>query len=72
MDGSGLVPHSSAWLAFWQRQVRLYETGQKHVSPTLDGVRAVMQATPDDGWEADLPEEESVPASSQRSLERWQ
>src|ERR1039458_10374746 len=26
----------------------LYETGQPHVQLTLEGVRAVMQATPDD------------------------
>jgi hypothetical protein len=47
IDGSGLVPHSPAWLAFWQRQVHLYENGQEHVQLTLEGVRAVMQATPD-------------------------
>jgi hypothetical protein len=46
IDGSGLVPHSPAWLAFWQRQVQLYEAGQEHVPLTIGGVRAVMQATP--------------------------
>ena len=49
VDGSGLVPHSPEWLAFWQRQFHLYETGQEHVPLTLEGVRAVMQATPDSG-----------------------
>jgi len=48
VDGSGLIPDSPEWLAFWQRQMHLYETGQEHVPLTLDGVRAVMQATPDD------------------------
>ena len=48
MDGGGLVPHTQQWLAFWQRQFHLYETGQDHVRLTLEGVRAVMQATPDD------------------------
>ena len=48
VDGSGLVPQSPEWLAFWQQQVRLYETGQEHVPLTLEGVRAYMQAIPDD------------------------
>ena len=48
IDGSGLVPHSPEWLAFWQEQVRLYEVGADHVRLSLEGVRAVMQATPDD------------------------
>lgn len=47
VDGSGLTPHTPEWLAFWQRQVQLYETGQEHVQLTLEGVRAFMQATPD-------------------------
>jgi hypothetical protein len=46
-DGSGLVPDSPEWLSFWQEQVRLYETGQPHVQLTLEGVRAVCQAIPD-------------------------
>ena len=49
VDGSGLVPQSPEWLAFWQEQFHLYETGQEHVPLTLEGVHAVMQATPDDG-----------------------
>ena len=49
MDGSGLAPHSLEWLAFWQQQVRRYEVGDEHVRLTLEGLRAVMQATPDDG-----------------------
>ncbi len=48
VDGSGLVLHSPDWLAYWQRQVSLYEMGDEHVRLTLEGVRAVMQATPDD------------------------
>ncbi len=47
-DDSGLLPHSPEWLAFWQQQVRLYEIGAEHVRLTLEGVRAVMQATPDE------------------------
>jgi hypothetical protein len=47
VDGSGLVPDSPEWLAFWQRQFQLYENGEEHVPLTLEGVRAVMQATPD-------------------------
>ena len=47
IDGSRLAPHSPAWLAFWQRQFQLYETGQEHVRLTLEAVRAIMQATPD-------------------------
>ena len=52
-DGSGLVPDTPEWLAFWQEQVRLYETGQPHVQLTLEGVRAVMQATPDEPEDGD-------------------
>ena len=47
-DDSGLVPDSPEWLAFWQRQFQLYENGEEHVPLTLEGVRAVMQAIPDD------------------------
>ena len=45
VDGSGLVPYSPAWLEFWKQQLHLYEAGQEHVPLTLEGVRAVMQAT---------------------------
>jgi hypothetical protein len=48
VDDSGLAPQSPEWLAFWQRQVQSYETGQEHVPLTFEGVRAVMQAIPDD------------------------
>ena len=48
VDGSGLALHSPQWLAFWQEQFHLYETGQEHVPLTLEGVRAVCQAIPDD------------------------
>jgi hypothetical protein len=47
VDGSGLIPDSPEWLAFWQRQVQLYETGQDHVPLTLESIRAYMQAIPD-------------------------
>jgi hypothetical protein len=49
VDGSGLIPHSPEWLAFWQRHLQLYEAGQEHARLTLEGVRAVMQAIPDNG-----------------------
>ena len=48
VDGSRLAPHSPQWLAFWQEQFHLYDTGQPHAQLTLEAVRAVMQATPDD------------------------
>lgn len=47
-DGSGLAPRSPEWLAFWQEQVRLYCAGEPHVPLTLEGVRAYMQAVPDE------------------------
>ena len=53
-DDSGLLPDSPEWLAFWQRQFNLYENGEEHVPLTLEGVRAVMQATPDNG-DAEAP-----------------
>ena len=53
-DDSGLAPQSPEWLAFWQRQFHLYENGEEHVPLTLEGVRAVMQATPDNG-DAEAP-----------------
>jgi hypothetical protein len=49
VDGSGLAPRSPAWLEFWQRQVHLYEAGQPHVQLTIEAIRAVMQAIPDEG-----------------------
>ena len=49
-DDSGLAPQSPEWLAFWQQQIQLYENGEEHVPLTLEGVRAVMQATPDNGF----------------------
>ena len=48
LDPSGFSPHSPEWLAFWQQQVRRYEVGDEHVRLTLEGLRAVMQAIPDD------------------------
>jgi hypothetical protein len=53
VDRSGLVPHSPQWLAFWQEQFHLYGSGQPHVQLTLEGVRAVMQATPDQPYASD-------------------
>ena len=53
VDRSGLVPGSPQWLAFWQEQFRLYDTGQPHAQLTLEGVRAVMQATPDQPYASD-------------------
>ncbi len=53
VDCSGLVPGSPQWLAFWQEQFRLYSNGQSHVQLTLEGVRAVMQATPDQPYASD-------------------
>ena len=47
-DDSGLVPDSPEWLAFWQQQFHLYVNGEEHVPLTLEGIRAVMQAIPDD------------------------
>jgi hypothetical protein len=52
VDSSGLAPHSPAWLAFWQEQFRLHCEGLPHAQLTLAGVRAVMQAVPDDESEA--------------------
>ena len=49
VDGSGLVPQSPEWLAFWQQQFHLYEHGEEHVRLTLEAVHAIMQATPDNG-----------------------
>jgi hypothetical protein len=51
VDGSRLAPHSPQWLAFWQEQFHLYDTGQPHAQLTLEAVRAVMQAIPDDAEE---------------------
>ena len=51
VDGSGLAPHSPAWLAFWQHQFQLYETGQPHALLPLEAVRAIIWATPDEGDE---------------------
>jgi hypothetical protein len=48
VDDSGLIPQSPEWLAFWQQQVHLYKNGEEHAPLTLEGVRAVMQAIPDD------------------------
>jgi hypothetical protein len=66
VDGSGLVLHSPAWLEFWMRQDHLIETGQEHVRFTLEGARAVMQATPDNyqSAESETPEGDLAPIRS--------
>ena len=48
VDGSRLVPHSPQWLAFWMSQFELYVAGQAHVRFTIQAIRAVMQAIPDE------------------------
>jgi len=48
LDPSGFPPHCPEWLAFWQRQFHLYVNGEEHVTLTLEGACAVMQAIPDD------------------------
>ena len=47
-DCSGLAPDSPEWLAYWQEQVELHVAGKEHAPLTLEGVRAFMQAVPDD------------------------
>jgi hypothetical protein len=47
-DSSRLVPHSPEWLEFWLRQFHLYNTGQPYVTFTIEAIRAIMQATPDE------------------------
>jgi len=41
-DGSGLEPHSQAWLEYWDRQVYNYMTDQPHAPITVEGLRAIM------------------------------
>jgi hypothetical protein len=55
-DGSGLVPHSPAWLKFCLSQFHLYNTGQPYVTFTIDAIRAIMQATPDEDHAFDSEE----------------
>ncbi len=46
VDGSGLTPHSPAWLEFWQRQLHRFETGQAYTRLPLEAARAIMQDSP--------------------------
>ena len=41
-DTSGLVPLSTAWLEYWDREIYNYMTDRPHVPLTLDGARAIM------------------------------
>ena len=52
-DGSRLVPHSPEWLEFWLKQFHLYTTGQPYVTFTIEAMRAIMQALPEDDDAAD-------------------
>ena len=52
-DSSRLVPHSPEWLEFWLKQFHLYNTGQPYVTFSIESMRAVMQALPDDDDAAD-------------------
>ena len=46
-DPSGLVPHSRAWLEYWDREIFNYMTDPEHRRPAvlfpLEAVRAVLQ-----------------------------
>lgn len=42
-DPSGLVPNSSRWIEYWDRQVERYVRGESEVILTLEGVRSWMQ-----------------------------
>jgi len=52
-DGSRLVPHSPEWLTFWLKQFDLYVAGEPHARFTIDAMRAIMQALPDQDEAAD-------------------
>ena len=43
-DPSGYPRHSPEWLAFWDRELYAYATGEPHVPLTQEGVRAIVQA----------------------------
>ena len=49
-DESRLVPHSPGWLAYWDRELYNYFTGQPHVPLIFAGVRAVLQVWGDPGF----------------------
>ena len=44
-DPSGLAPHSSEWVEYWDRQVERYVRDESDVLLTLEGVRSWMQRT---------------------------
>ena len=50
-DGSGLVPHSEAWLKYWQREISNYmedpELRRPKVLFPIEAVRAVMECCTD-------------------------
>jgi len=48
-DPSGLIPHSSQRVEYWDRQVQRYVDGESDVYLTLEGVRSWMRRT--DGGE---------------------
>ena len=52
-DSSRLVPHSPEWLQFWLKQFHLYDTGQPYVTFTIEAIRAIMRAIPDEHEAAD-------------------
>jgi hypothetical protein len=43
-----LVPHSPQWLTFWLAQFQLYVAGRANVRFTIEAIRAIMQAIPDE------------------------
>ena len=50
-DGSGLVPHSDAWLKYWDREISNYmqdpELRRPKVLFPIEAVRAVMERCTD-------------------------
>ncbi len=63
-DESGLVPQSPTWLAYWDREVYNYASGQPHAPLTFAGVRAVLQVWGDPGFlVSTLPNEDEEDAA---------
>jgi len=67
-DGSRLVPHSPEWLELWLNQFHLYNTGQPYVTFTIEAMRAMIQALPDDDDAADR-EVALVPSIAEGNME---
>jgi hypothetical protein len=44
-DPGGLVPYSSQWVEYWDRQMERYVGGESNVFLTLEGVCSWMQRT---------------------------